>query len=71
MSNTISRLSIEEDAWERKDRSRIEEEEDKMNKEEVERFRKVKTASLLKELGPQIDIDADPENSSRMEGQEM
>ena len=52
LSNTISRLSIEEDAWERRERSRIEEEEDRMNKEEVERFRKVKTASLLKELGP-------------------
>ena len=32
LSNTISRLSIEEDAWERRERCRIEEEEDKMNK---------------------------------------
>ena len=34
LSNTISRLFIEEDAWERRERSRVEEEQDKLIKEE-------------------------------------
>ena len=55
MSNTISRLSIEEDAWERKERSRVEEEQDKLDKEEVEKFRKLKTSSQLEENEPSID----------------
>ena len=55
MSNTISRLSLEEDAWERKERSRVEEEQDKLDKEEVEKFRKLKTSSQLEENEPSID----------------
>ena len=43
MSNKISRLTIEEDAWERKERSRLEEEEEKVAKEEVEKFKKSKS----------------------------
>ena len=54
MSNTISRLSIEEDAWERKERSRAEEEQDKLDKEEVEKFKKLKTSSQLEENDPLI-----------------
>jgi hypothetical protein len=50
LSNSISRLSIEEDAWERKERSRVEEEQDKLIKEEVERFRRLKTSNQLEEL---------------------
>ena len=44
MSNTISRLTIEKDAWERKERSRLEEEQDKMDIERVEAFKKLKTS---------------------------
>ena len=43
MSNTVSRLTIEEDAWERKQRSRKEEEDEEMNKRKVEEFMKVKS----------------------------
>ena len=43
-SNTISRLTIEEDAWKRRKRSRLEEEQDKMDKERVEVFKKMKTS---------------------------
>ena len=42
MSNCISRLTIEEDAWERRDRCRQEEEGEKLEVAEVEAFRKTK-----------------------------
>ena len=45
MSNKISRLTIKEDAWERKERSRLEEEEEKVAKEEVEKFKFKKSKS--------------------------
>ena len=54
-NNTISRLTIEESAWERRERSRVEEEEDKLNKEEVEKFKRLKTASQMEEMGPGVD----------------
>ena len=38
LQNKISRLTIEEDAWERRERSRLEVEEDKLDKERVEAF---------------------------------
>ena len=44
MNNTVSRLTIEEDAWERKERSRLEEEQDKLDIERVEAFKKLKTS---------------------------
>ena len=44
-SNTVSRLSIEEDAWERRERTRLEEEEDKLAKERIEVFRKLKATA--------------------------
>ena len=47
MSNKISRLTIEEDAWERKERSRLEEEEEKVAKKEVESLRRASPTPLL------------------------
>ena len=44
-SNSITRLTIEEDAGERRERSRLEEEEDKMAKDIVERFKRLKTTT--------------------------
>jgi hypothetical protein len=42
MSNCISRLTVEEDAWERRDRCRQEDEAEKLEVAEVEAFRKSK-----------------------------
>ena len=42
LHNTISRLTIEEDTWERKERSRKEEEQELIEKLQVEEFRKKK-----------------------------
>ena len=44
MNNTVSRLTIEEDAWERKERSRLKEEQDKLDIMRVEAFKKLKTS---------------------------
>jgi hypothetical protein len=43
MSNKLSRLTIEEDAWERRERARQEEEEERMAKEMVDEFKKSKS----------------------------
>jgi hypothetical protein len=43
MSNSVNRLTIEGDAWERKERSRQEEEEEELNKRQVEEFMKLKS----------------------------
>ena len=56
MSNKISRLTIEEDAWERKERSRLEEEEEKVAKEEVEKFKKSKSHSPPGALLPKPEL---------------
>ena len=42
LSNCISRLTVEEDAWERRERSRQEEESENLEKAEVEAFMKMK-----------------------------
>ena len=42
LGNVISRLTIEEDAWERKERNRNEEEQERLDKLRVEQFKKSK-----------------------------
>ena len=42
LSNCITRITVEEDVWERRERSRREEEDERLEKLEVERFRKKK-----------------------------
>ena len=54
-NNTIGRLTIEESAWERRERSRVEDEEDKLNKEEVDKFRRLKTTNRMEEMVPGVD----------------
>ena len=41
-NNCISRLSVQEDAWERRERSRLEEEQEEVNKRNVEEFKRLK-----------------------------
>ena len=49
MSNTVSRLTIAEDAWERREKSRLEDEQEELNKRKVEEFRRIKTATPMPE----------------------
>ena len=59
MSNTISRLTIEEDAWERKERSRLEEEQEALDKVKVERFKRLKTSSQQEDVQVEYETDED------------
>ena len=47
LSNSVSRLTIKEDAWEMRERTRLEEEQDELNKKRVEEFKKLKTANIV------------------------
>ena len=47
LSNSVSRLTIKEDAWEMRERTRLEEEQDELNKKRVEEFKKLKTANIM------------------------
>ena len=58
-SNTITRLAIEEDAWERRERSRLEEEEDRLAKEMVDQFRRNKTAGWSSPTGQTLEYETD------------
>jgi hypothetical protein len=49
LQNNISRLTIEEDAWERKERSRQEEEQERVEKSEVEDFKRKKEGNIEEE----------------------
>ena len=49
LCNTISRLTIEEGAWERKERSRLEEEQEELDKKRVEEFKMIKTTATSPE----------------------
>ena len=55
LSNTVSRLTIEEDAWERRERSRQEEEQEELLKRSVEEFRVLKTAPNILPGGSSLD----------------
>ena len=44
MANTVRRLTVEEDAWERRERSRREQEDEELNKRMVEEFMRAKRA---------------------------
>ena len=57
MSNTISRLTIEKDAWERKERSRMEEEQEALDKVEVETFWRLKTSSQQEDARVEYEPD--------------
>ena len=46
LSNSVSRLTIKEDAWEMRERTRLEEEQEELNKKRVEEFKKLKTANI-------------------------
>ena len=52
MSNTVSRVTIAEDAWERRERSRLEDEQEELDKRRVEEFRRMKTATHMPENLP-------------------
>ena len=60
-SNTITRLAIEEDAWERRERSRLEEEEDRLAKEMVDQFRRNKTTGRSSSTGQTLEYETDEE----------
>ena len=45
MANSVRRLTVEEDVWERRDRSRREQEDEELNKRMVEEFKAAKTAN--------------------------
>ena len=45
MANSVRRLTVEEDVWERRDRSRREQADEEMNMKMVEEFKAAKTAS--------------------------
>ena len=60
-SNTITRLAIEEDAWERRERSRLEEEEDRLAKETVEQFKRDKTTGQDTPTSQTLEYETDEE----------
>jgi hypothetical protein len=60
-SNTITRLAIEEDAWERRERSRLEEEEDRLAKETVDQFRRDKTTGRSNPTSQTLEYETDEE----------
>ena len=43
MCNTVSRLTIAEDVWERRERGRLEDEQEELDKRKVEEFKRMKT----------------------------
>ena len=45
--NIVSRLTVQEDAWERRERDRQEEELEELNKKKVEEFRKMKSLQCV------------------------
>ena len=45
--NSVSRLTVQEDAWERRERGRQEEELEELNKKKVEEFRKMKSLQCV------------------------
>ena len=62
MSNSVRRLTIEEDAWQRKERSRREQEEEETNKRMVEGFKMLKRTgqdipNILPEESPAYETD--------------
>ena len=44
-NNSLNRITIQEDAWERRERSRLEDEQDEIDKRKVEEFRRMKCAT--------------------------
>ena len=44
MTNSLSRLTMKEDPWELRERTRKEEEMEELNKKQVEEFKRVKSA---------------------------
>ena len=51
-NNCPSRLTVQEDAWERKERSRLEEEEEERTKRKVEEFKRMKCAQFNTSIPP-------------------
>ena len=43
----MSRLTIKEDAWEMRERTRLEEEQEELDKKRVEEFKRLKTANIV------------------------
>jgi hypothetical protein len=41
--NSVSRLTVQEDVWERRERDRLDEEQEELNKKQVEEFRRMKS----------------------------
>ena len=60
-SNNITRLAIEEDAWERRERSRLEEEEDRLAKETVDQFKRDKTTGQDTPTSQTVEYETDEE----------
>jgi hypothetical protein len=48
--NSVSRLTIKEDAWERRERTRREDEQEELDKKRVEAFRRLKSAPSPKNI---------------------
>ena len=44
-NNSVGRLTVQEDAWDRKERDRLEEEQEELNKKQVEEFKREKMRS--------------------------
>ena len=55
LSNSVSRLTITEDAWERRERTRLEDEQEELDKKKVEAFRRLKSVP-----GPNIVLETQP-----------
>ena len=51
-NNCLSRLSVQEEAWERREKSRLEEEEEEQTKKKVEEFRRLKCVQYTTPLPP-------------------
>ena len=44
-NNSVSKLTVQENAWDRKERDRLEEEQEELNKKQVEEFKRKKMRS--------------------------
>jgi hypothetical protein len=71
-NNSLNRITIQEDAWERRERSRLEDEQDELDKRKVEEFRRMKCASASHaqpDVSPAVqDMPQPDKNRTTLEG---